>query len=207
MNSRACAPRPRRRRRARASRAWSGSPPAERVAAREARRPRTGLTKAEQGEVRFRIPRAVRLRKKGCTAGVEAPGGRGRKPIANRALAASHERNRPMSGKILLTTLGLAVCVAGLPGSSEARASKAPPPQGKRGVEKIVKNDEEWKRSLTPEQFRVLRKQGTEIAFTGKYWNHHARGLYRCAGCGLDLFDSATKFDSGTGWPSFWAPI
>jgi len=112
-----------------------------------------------------------------------------------------------MSGKILVTTLVLAVCIAGLPGSSEARTSKAPPPQAKRGVERIVKSEEEWKRSLTPEQFRVLRKQGTEVAFTGKYWNQHARGLYRCAGCGLELFDSATKFDSGTGWPSFWAPI
>ena len=112
-----------------------------------------------------------------------------------------------MNGRTLVTTLALAVSIAGLPGPSEAKTSKAPPAQAKRGVEKIVKSEEEWKRSLTPEQFRVLRKQGTEIAFTGKYWNHHARGHYRCAACGLDLFDSATKFDSGTGWPSFWAPI
>ena len=112
-----------------------------------------------------------------------------------------------MNGKILVTTLALAVCIAVMPGSSGAGPTKAAPAQAKRGIEKIVKSEQEWKRALTPEQFRVLRKQGTEMAFTGKYWNHHARGLYRCAGCGLDLFDSGTKFESGTGWPSFWAPV
>lgn len=74
-------------------------------------------------------------------------------------------------------------------------------------AERIVRTDEEWKKQLTPEQYRVLRQKGTEIAFTGKYWNNHARGVYRCAGCGYELFDSDHKFESGTGWPSFWQPV
>lgn len=73
--------------------------------------------------------------------------------------------------------------------------------------DKIVKNDEEWRRQLTPEQYEVTRRKGTEPAFTGKYWNNHERGMYKCACCGADLFDSETKFDSGTGWPSFTQPV
>lgn len=69
------------------------------------------------------------------------------------------------------------------------------------------RSPEEWKKALTPEQFRILRKEGTERAFTGKYWNEHRHGIYRCAGCGTDLFSSETKYDSGTGWPSYWQPI
>ena len=74
-------------------------------------------------------------------------------------------------------------------------------------IVKVNKTDAEWRKLLTAEQYRVLRTEGTEIAFTGKYWNTHAKGTYVCAGCGLPLFSSDTKFDSGTGWPSFWQPI
>ena len=74
-------------------------------------------------------------------------------------------------------------------------------------TEKIIKSDEQWKRQLTSEQFAVARKKGTEPAFTGKYYKQHDHGIYRCVCCGNALFNSDTKFESGTGWPSFWAPI
>lgn len=74
-------------------------------------------------------------------------------------------------------------------------------------TDKIKKTDEEWKRELSPEQFQVARKAGTEPAFTGKYWNTKDKGTYTCACCGQPLFTSDTKFDSGTGWPSFWKPV
>jgi peptide-methionine (R)-S-oxide reductase len=71
----------------------------------------------------------------------------------------------------------------------------------------VNKAEDQWKKQLTPEQFDILRHQGTEPAFTGKYWDNHAKGVYACAGCGLGLFSSDTKFESGTGWPSFWQPV
>ena len=71
----------------------------------------------------------------------------------------------------------------------------------------ISKKEEEWKQRLTKEQYQVTRMKGTEYPFTGKYWDCKEDGIYQCVCCGKDLFDSKTKFDSGTGWPSFWAPV
>jgi len=73
-------------------------------------------------------------------------------------------------------------------------------------TQKIKKSEEEWKKKLTTEEFHVLRERGTERAFTGKYWDNKKKGMYMCAGCGNMLFFSDTKYDSGTGWPSFWNP-
>ena len=120
-----------------------------------------------------------------------------------------------MFARNLVTILVLAAGIGCMPASGGAGATKnAAAPKARvantstrSAIVKINKSEAEWKKELTPEQFRVLRQEGTEMAFTGKLWNNHAAGTYVCAGCHLELFSSETKFDSGTGWPSFWAPI
>lgn len=73
--------------------------------------------------------------------------------------------------------------------------------------DKVNKSEQEWQEELSPEQYRVLREKGTERAFTGEYYDHKAKGVYKCAACGQELFSSETKYESGSGWPSFYAPI
>lgn len=86
-----------------------------------------------------------------------------------------------------------------------AYAEDGPPTPGGRRT--VRKTDQEWRKQLSPEAYRVCRQKGTERAFSGALWDNHAEGIYRCVGCGTPLFSSKQKFDSGTGWPSFWAPI
>jgi peptide-methionine (R)-S-oxide reductase len=74
-------------------------------------------------------------------------------------------------------------------------------------TDKVKKTEAEWRQELTPAQYHVMREKGTEPAFTGQYWDDHSQGTYVCAGCGAPLFDAGTKFDSGTGWPSFFKPM
>ena len=116
-------------------------------------------------------------------------------------------KDLPMRVIRALFAILLLAGLAGLRAPSDASPKSKTPPATKTTVRKIVKTEAEWKKELMPEQYQVLRKKGTEPAFTGKYWNNHERGVYRCAACGLELFSSDTKFDSGTGWPSFWQPI
>ncbi len=111
----------------------------------------------------------------------------------------------------LLAAALLAACGSGDRVRPEA-TDRGEPPAGATAAqpaeagEKVMKSDEEWRKTLTPEQYRVLRQKGTERAFTGAYWDTKTPGTYRCAGCGHVLFVSDTKYDSGCGWPSFTAP-
>jgi peptide-methionine (R)-S-oxide reductase len=120
-----------------------------------------------------------------------------------------------MKRPVLLLLVSVPVLAAGavLVARPDAASKGAPmtasssPASPAASHDRVVKTDEEWKKILTKEQFTVTRKKGTERAFTGPYWDNHAKGTYVCVCCDLPLFDSETKFESGTGWPSFWQPI
>ena len=91
--------------------------------------------------------------------------------------------------------------------AAQKRDDKSVASKSEKSMTKVVKSEDEWRKELSPEEFRVLREAGTEAPFTGEYWNNHEKGTYICAACRLELFSSETKFDSGTGWPSYYAPI
>jgi peptide-methionine (R)-S-oxide reductase len=128
------------------------------------------------------------------------------------------DMNKP---RTLLSCIALAICLANCgdtQGTYNPRPSTDRPKDRASGEiltteglpnmsDNISKSEAEWCKALTPEQYRVLRKKGTEAAFTGAYWNTHTPGSYQCAACGQILFDSRNKFDSGTGWPSFTQPV
>ena len=110
----------------------------------------------------------------------------------------------------LLTSLVAWSCAADQNSSQDTQVAmeviaSGPPPVGEDG--RVQLSETEWRLRLTPEQFKVTRQAGTEPAFTGTYWDEHAEGTYQCVGCALPLFDAETKYESGTGWPSFWQPV
>jgi peptide-methionine (R)-S-oxide reductase len=107
----------------------------------------------------------------------------------------------------LLIPFALAATLAAAYNVTAAERKGAKPVEATEKVGKIEKPDAEWKKTLTPEQYHVLREKGTERAWTSPLNKNHEKGTYVCAACGLTLFSSDTKFDSGTGWPSFWKPI
>lgn len=113
-----------------------------------------------------------------------------------------------------LATIVVTVLLAGCGGGTSGRAGAAEKDAAARELkgsetvsEKVTRTDEEWRALLTPEQYRIMRECGTEAPFTGKYYNFKGKGMYLCAACGAELFDSDTKYDSGSGWPSFYEPV
>ena len=139
---------------------------------------------------------------------------RGRVPNGTR-LGDSHSRTALLGGAlVLIFALILSGCDRTVPQTRmapvdhpEAKAESEAPPVIKTDADWKKLTNAQWRKRLTPAQYHILREQGTEIAFTGPFWNSHEKATYVCAGCGLELFSSDQKFDSGTGWPSFWAPI
>lgn len=105
-----------------------------------------------------------------------------------------------MKIKTLLIVFSLGAVAVGLAAEKNKKKDIAMDDQ-------VIKTDAEWEKILTPEQFNVTRKKGTERAFSGAYWNNHEHGMYKCVACGAELFSSETKFESGTGWPSFYKPV
>src|SRR5262245_16964202 len=118
------------------------------------------------------------------------------------------------STALIAITLGAAALVvgaftyrAGTPGNMDPKNPWGFQESSPKRSDKLVLSDEEWKRKLTPSQYKILRTDGTEQAFCGRFYDNHKTGVYHCAGCGLALFRSDAKFDSGTGWPSFFQPV
>ncbi len=117
--------------------------------------------------------------------------------MAGVLMAADMKSTKKTAAKDALECKPGEISACGLPSEVVIDMSKA----------KVQRSDAEWRQRLTPRQYQVARKQGTEPPFQNEYWDNHADGVYLCVGCDTPLFDSATKFESGTGWPSFWQPI
>jgi peptide-methionine (R)-S-oxide reductase len=122
-----------------------------------------------------------------------------------RTMGTAAMRLATLTGWVALA--GMIIWQGGNQGCVSQRRARAMSRTANDGAPKIVKDDGEWRRELTAEQYHVTREKGTEPAFTGRFWNNKHEGVYKCVCCGTPLFDSTAKYDSGTGWPSFWKPV